>query len=164
MATHGSQERGGVVPGVRFSDVTLLHHEVELDGSKLPSDGLAPIGLGELQHTELRRLDSYEAERAATRAGVGHVPVEERRQVIGVTRAASTERVETDNTTLKREHAESIQEHIRDIRAQRQAAAVKEAWNHEAPSSKATIADAEQTSRKRPRQSHSQPAPSAPSE
>ena len=93
---------------------------MELDGSKLPSDGLAPLGLGALQRKELRRMDSYEEERAGTRTGVGHVPVERRRQVIGVTRAASQDRVEADNVALKRAHSESIREHIRDLRAKRE--------------------------------------------
>jgi hypothetical protein len=35
--------------GVRFGNVDVLYHDVRLDDSKLPSDGLAPIGLGQLQ-------------------------------------------------------------------------------------------------------------------
>lgn len=131
---------------VRFTDVTVLHHDQELDESKLPSahnairfppsrllsraptslhppspwragDGLAPIGLGALQRKEVRRLDSYELERSPKRQGVGIVPPEERRQAIGVKRAASVERVENDNAELKRAHVQSVREHIRELRA-----------------------------------------------
>jgi len=136
------EEQGQSAAGsVRFAGVTLLHHDMELDGSKLPSDGLAPIGLGALQRKELRRLDSYEDERANTRTGVGHIPPEKRRQVIGVTRAASQDRMEADNSALKREHAESIREHIRDIRAQRELERVQ---------ASATGEDGEETSAIRP--------------
>ena len=164
MTSQKPERESKQAPGVRFSDVTLLHYEVELDGSKLPSDGLAPIGLGELQHTELRRLESYEHERAVTRAGVGHVPVEKRRQVIGLTRVESTERVEKDNTALKLQHARSFHEHIRDIRAQREAELrqAKEsagALSLKTPPSPSTPIDAELTGRKRLRQSQSQPEP-----
>ena len=42
--------------GVQFGDVQVLHHAIGLDDSKLPSDGLAPIGLGRLQcREEVRR-------------------------------------------------------------------------------------------------------------
>lgn len=35
---------------VRFDTVQVLHHALSLDGSKLPSDGLAPLGLGVLRY------------------------------------------------------------------------------------------------------------------
>ena len=65
----------------------------------------------------MRRLDSYELERSPKRQGVGIVPPEERRQAIGVNRAASVERVESDNAELKRAHVQSVREHIRELRA-----------------------------------------------
>ena len=65
----------------------------------------------------MRRLDSYELERSPKRQGVGIVPPEERRQAIGVKRAASVERVESDNAELKRAHVQSVREHIRELRA-----------------------------------------------
>ena len=134
---------------VCFTDVTVLHHEASLDESKLPrcprdpacalspqplqitpeihhlcgSDGLAPIGLGALRSKEIRRLDSYEDDRSEARQGVGIVPPEERRQVIGIKRAASVERVENDNAELKRAHMQSVREHILELRAAQQASA-----------------------------------------
>lgn len=46
--------------GVRFGNVDVLYHHVRLDDSKLPSDGLAPIGLGDLQ--VCRRMPATECE------------------------------------------------------------------------------------------------------
>ena len=41
--------------GVRFGDVQVLHHDVRLDGSKMPSDGLAPVGVSRRQLGSVRR-------------------------------------------------------------------------------------------------------------
>ena len=57
------------------------------------------------------------------RQGVGIWAPEERRQAIGVKRAASVERVENDNAELKRAHVESVREHILELRAAQLAAA-----------------------------------------
>jgi hypothetical protein len=84
---------------------------------------LAPIGLGALKSKEVRRLDSYDSERSEMRQGVGIWAPEERRQAIGVKRAASVERVENDNAELKRAHVESVREHILELRAAQLAAA-----------------------------------------
>ncbi|KAL3896276.1 MAG: hypothetical protein SGPRY_013309 [Prymnesium sp.] len=44
--------------GVRFGDVQVLHHEVGLDDSKLPSDGLAPVGfVGMKRSSSLERIE-----------------------------------------------------------------------------------------------------------
>lgn len=106
------------VSRVSFGAVQVLHHAVSLDESKLPSDGLAPMGLGALQRRELRRLESYEADRAMSRRGVGVVPPERRREVVGMKRG-DLQRVEEDNARLKRAHAESLRDHILELRAAR---------------------------------------------
>ena len=68
---------------VRFGVVQVLYHTIGLDGSKLPSDGLAPIGLGMLVHAEAHALDVFEAERETTRRGfVPIIPPELRRWTI----------------------------------------------------------------------------------
>ena len=106
--------------GVSFSNVTVLHHELSLDDSKLPSDGLAPIGLGALRRKEVVPVHLYDQEREEAReSGVGLVPPEERRQAIGVKRALSVERVETDNAEIRRVNTMSMREAILELRAAR---------------------------------------------
>jgi hypothetical protein len=68
---------------VRFDTVQLYEHAVTLDGSKLPSDGLAPIGLGVLESRHVCKVDAYEAQRCLERHGdVVVIPPEERRRQI----------------------------------------------------------------------------------
>ena len=52
---------------VGFSDCTILSFSVALDPCKLPSDGVAPLGLGVLVATETQRVDAYEAARECER-------------------------------------------------------------------------------------------------
>lgn len=109
--------------GVSFSHVTVLHHEISLDDSKLPSDGLAPIGLGALRRKEVVPVHLYDQEREGAReVGVNLVPPEERREAIGVKRALSVERVESDNAEIRRVNTMSIREAILELRAARLAA------------------------------------------
>ena len=109
--------------GVSFSHVTVLHHEISLDDSKLPSDGLAPIGLGALRRKEVVPVHLYDQEREGAReVGVSLVPPEERREAIGVKRALSIERVESDNAEIRRVNTMSIREAILELRAARLAA------------------------------------------
>ena len=109
--------------GVSFSHVTVLHHEISLDDSKLPSDGLAPIGLGALRRKEVVPVHLYDQEREGAREeGVSLVPPEERREAIGVKRALSIERVESDNAEIRRVNTMSIREAILELRAARLAA------------------------------------------
>ena len=106
--------------GVRFTNVTVLHHDLELDDSKLPSDGLAPIGLGALRRKEVVPVHLYDQERLEAReTGVGHVPPEQRRQAIGVKRALSVERVESDNAEIRRVNTQSMRVAILELRATR---------------------------------------------
>lgn len=106
--------------GVSFTNVTVLHHEISLDDSKLPSDGLAPIGLGALRRKEVVPVYLYDQERSQAReGGVGVVPPEERRQAIGVKRALSVERVESDNAEIRRVNTQSMREAILELRAAR---------------------------------------------
>lgn len=103
---------------VRFGEVQVLHHQVLLDDSKLPSDGLAPLGLGQLQRRENERLETYESRRAGARQGVGHIPADERRaSLAGLKRESSLERIERENAELKRAHAQSLREHIAQLTA-----------------------------------------------
>ena len=106
--------------GVSFSNVTVLHHDISLDDSKLPSDGLAPIGLGALRRKEVVPVYLYDQEREEAREeGVSLVPPEERREAIGVKRALSIERVESDNTEIRRVNTMSMREAILELRAAR---------------------------------------------
>ena len=106
--------------GVCFSNVTVLHHEISLDDSKLPSDGLAPIGLGALRRKEVVPVHLYDQEREEAREeGVNVVPPEERRECIGVKRALSIERVESDNAQIRRVNCMSMREAILELRAAR---------------------------------------------
>jgi hypothetical protein len=109
--------------GVSFSNVTVLHHEISLDDSKLPSDGLAPIGLGALKRKEVVPVHLYDQEREEAREeGVHLVPPEERRESIGVKRRRlSIERVESDNAEIRRVNTISMREAILELRAARRA-------------------------------------------
>ena len=68
---------------VRFSNVVIRTHEVVLDGSKLPSDGCAPLGLGAPVDTLTRSVDEHETQRAAGSPGVRLVSTEDRREAVG---------------------------------------------------------------------------------
>lgn len=103
---------------VRFGSVEMLHHSISLDDSKLPSDGLAPVGLGELQGREMRRLDSYEEERATARRGVGIIPPEHRREALGLRhRRDSLDRIEEANAQLRHAQMQSLREHLTEMRS-----------------------------------------------
>ena len=52
---------------VTFGEVEIFTHSPALDGSKVPRDGRAPMGLGTLESVDLRRMDSYDHERLASR-------------------------------------------------------------------------------------------------
>ena len=69
---------------VRFSNVVIRTHTVILDGSKLPSDGCAPLGLGAPVGEALTRsVDEHETQRAAGSPGVRLVSTEDRRDTVG---------------------------------------------------------------------------------
>ena len=68
---------------VRFGDVVINAHTVILDGSKLPSDGCAPLGLGAPVGEALTRsVDEHETQRAAGSPGVRLVSTEDRREAV----------------------------------------------------------------------------------
>ena len=110
--------------GVHFGGVQVFHHRLSLDDSKLPSDGLAPVGLGPLQRSEVRRLNSYEADRERCRQGVGLIPPDRRREAIigssssGIKRKDNLERIERTNRELKRSQQDSILDHLNALRRQ----------------------------------------------
>ena len=52
---------------VTFGEVEIFTHAPALDGSKVPRDGRAPMGLGLLESVDLRRMVSYDHERLAAR-------------------------------------------------------------------------------------------------
>ena len=68
---------------VRFSTVLIRTHEVILDGSKLPSDGCAPLGLGAPVGELIRSVEEHETQRAAGSPGVRLVSTEDRREAVG---------------------------------------------------------------------------------
>ena len=74
---------------VRFGSVVIRTHEVILDGSKLPSDGCAPLGLGAPVGEALTRsVEEHETQRATASPGVRLVSTEERREAVGDDAAA----------------------------------------------------------------------------
>lgn len=103
-----------------FGSVHILKHEQQLDGSKLPSDGRAPIGLGKLAGVELRHVISYEEERQQARKApsqgrnvyphpVRAIPSEERlKQVALLHSVESISAVEDEILTIKRQRLESV--------------------------------------------------------
>ena len=69
------------VKKVSFGCVTVAEFSITIDDSKLPSDGLSPLGLGDfLQMSEAQMIDAYEAGRS--RCGVRHLDDFERRGLI----------------------------------------------------------------------------------
>lgn len=60
MATNGASPKKRQV---KFGQVHILEFAVTIDGSKLPSDGLSPLGLGEWLHAESFGLEDFEAAR-----------------------------------------------------------------------------------------------------
>eukprot|EP00327_Prymnesium_parvum_P039108 CAMPEP_0195620024 /NCGR_PEP_ID=MMETSP0815-20121206/14926_1 /TAXON_ID=97485 /ORGANISM="Prymnesium parvum, Strain Texoma1" /LENGTH=285 /DNA_ID=CAMNT_0040760661 /DNA_START=404 /DNA_END=1262 /DNA_ORIENTATION=+ len=132
---------------VLFGYVQVLHHESCLDGSKLPSDGIAPVGvgayprslpppapfplhsppkvdrftlmqLGRLQSKVVQCLDSFEKSRGSLRKGVEIIPPEVRRQALGICRRESVELIELENANLRRAQLSSMKDHIMAIQAQ----------------------------------------------
>ena len=82
---------------VSFGDVQILTHAPALDGCKVPSDGRAPIGLGNLESVDLRRMLSYDHERLASRKGIRAIPASERAAMltnVGFHRQASIDLAE----------------------------------------------------------------------
>jgi len=101
---------------VRFGAVQVLTHAAQLDESKLPSDGAAPLGLGQLLSTEEVLIDSYEEHKGSQCRGATIVPVEERHATLSATSCfAMLERVERENCALKRALNESLREHVHSI-------------------------------------------------
>lgn len=110
-ASRGAPRRGR--GAVRFGKIQVLEHEVELDDSKLPSDGAAPLGLGQLISTEHMSIDSYEERRVSQRRGTHMIPAEERRAALSAAACSSLlERVERENCALKHAMKDSLREHI----------------------------------------------------
>jgi len=103
---------------VLFGYVQVLHHESCLDGSKLPSDGIAPVGLGRLQSKVVQCLDCFEKSRGSLRKGVEIIPPEVRRQALGICRRESVELIELENANLRRAQLSSMKDHIMAIQAQ----------------------------------------------
>jgi hypothetical protein len=79
------REMGAQPRRVSFGSVSIKSHEMILDGSKLPSDGLAPLGLGDLVGETVRSVEEHEAQRSSdgSSAGVRHVSTEQRRDAVG---------------------------------------------------------------------------------
>merc|ERR1712087_730689 len=101
---------------VRFSDVQVLVHEVQLDESKLPSDGAAPLGLGTLQSREDLPIDQYELQKGSPCRDAAVIPPAERHAALLATEClASLERVERANCALKREMNDSLREHVQSV-------------------------------------------------
>ena len=94
--------------GVTFGGVTVHCHARVVDGSKLPSDGAAPLGLGRRtsieEHTS---LEEFEKVKRSSRDEVGelvlwfHIPPEMRRRYLLDSDGGSSEEIEA----ISRENA-----------------------------------------------------------
>lgn len=72
------------VKRVSFGRVSVAEFEVTLDDSKLPSDGLSPLGLGQFSRTqEFASFEEFESTRSSgVGSGVRHLDVSERRTAL----------------------------------------------------------------------------------
>jgi len=87
---------------VDFSTVVTHYFDVLVDGSKLPANGCAPIGLGHLRQTVgPETLDSYE-ERRIERRNLGqlHMPHSERLAMLSEAEVQQLPEVEAENALL----------------------------------------------------------------
>eukprot|EP00316_Scyphosphaera_apsteinii_P022278 CAMPEP_0119315926 /NCGR_PEP_ID=MMETSP1333-20130426/37773_1 /TAXON_ID=418940 /ORGANISM="Scyphosphaera apsteinii, Strain RCC1455" /LENGTH=161 /DNA_ID=CAMNT_0007321429 /DNA_START=20 /DNA_END=502 /DNA_ORIENTATION=+ len=92
-----------------FGDVEIWTHERQLDGSKLPTDGRVPLGLGVLQSHALRHVESYEPERASRRTGVRRIPVNERQEAAAAfNRTESIEAVEAEIAAISADRKRNL--------------------------------------------------------
>lgn len=66
---------------VTFGHAIVRTFAMTIDDSKLPSDGLSPLGLGEALDAEVYPLDAYEAARSAERPQLADMSDEERAQL-----------------------------------------------------------------------------------
>ena len=115
-----SSADGARVGRISFGNVTVFHHERTLDDSKLPSDGMAPLGLGALLDTSEHTLDKFESERRQARGPKmtdgalvfwDHMPPQLRGQLIGAS-AEDLEAVAQENSILIREREQGLTEAV----------------------------------------------------
>ena len=101
IATPPSSKRG-----VRWGTVEVRCFQMTLDSSKLPSDGLAPLGLG-LAIDEAREHTTVDIFEQRLRTGVHPIPASMRRQLAAAGDASNAshptgelERIEAENVSL----------------------------------------------------------------
>lgn len=95
---------------VAFDEAVLMYHEPALSGDRLPQGGPG-VGLGKLCHVQVRRVDSYDSMREASRTGVRRIGAEERRAtLVPITRSVSLEHVEREADIVRRQREESNRE------------------------------------------------------
>ena len=95
---------------VAFNQAVLMYHEPALSGDRLPEGGPG-VGLGKLCHVQVRRVDSYDSMREASRTGVRRLDAEERRATLKpITRSISLEHVEREAEIVRRQREESNRE------------------------------------------------------
>merc|ERR1712227_931399 len=82
-----------------FGFVDIQTHEPILDGSKVPLDGRAPLGIGEMWESRRRRVISYDCERVSQRSGVQHVAVDDRMSTLAC--SSAPEVIEETEAELK---------------------------------------------------------------
>jgi len=82
---------------VHYGAVVVRYFAVVCDGAKLPSDGVAPLGLGALQATESHSLDDYEARQCA---GVSQVPCADRLSRLSHEDSAFVSAVGSENAAI----------------------------------------------------------------
>jgi len=112
---NGHPPRGSSKKRCQWGYVQSMIHSVTLDASKCPSDGLVPIGLGDLQEVIVRRVMSYEAENDQPRCVRG-IPSTERLALLRpLCRMESIEVVERDCIQTKRQRRESALESDHDV-------------------------------------------------
>ena len=86
---------------VTFGEVSIRNYAHALDGSKLPSDGAAPLGLGGLVSETDESFAAYEARRERQRSGVSAIPAAKRRALLAdVAQPAELAAMERENCAL----------------------------------------------------------------
>mmetsp|Transcript_44096 Transcript_44096/g.92093 ORF Transcript_44096/g.92093 Transcript_44096/m.92093 type:complete len:251 (-) Transcript_44096:23-775(-) len=94
------QSNSSSVRRVSFGLVQVRLHECVLDGSKMPSDGAAPLGLGKAMGVTTESVDAFDVRRNADRKGVSHVSAEERREMLADIDSAELAQVEAENGAI----------------------------------------------------------------
>ena len=92
---------------VRFGSVQVYTHKPQLAGDRVPTNGPS-VGLGELEHVQVRRIDSFDERRELERRGVNYLDPSERRNLVGLSRSESIDEVEAEAEQVRRAREASL--------------------------------------------------------